>query len=201
MFPHQSYSLRVILNIIKYGHPVLRQKGERIKNVTPALRQLAADMIETMYDKNGVGLAAQQVGRALMLTVIDVSPTDLPWTMTPSLPMPLVLLNPVLTNLQGEQCSSEGCLSFPEINADIRRAESLTLTAINLDGAEVRFGCTGLLARAIQHEFDHLNGVLFSERMSAAARVSLAGRLRKLQKETQESLGTTVKPRRILARL
>ena len=191
----------MILDIVKYGHPVLRQKGERIKQVTPAIRQLAADMIDTMYDKNGVGLAAQQVGRALMLTVIDVSPTDLPWTMSPILPMPMVLLNPVLTNLQGEQCSSEGCLSFPEINADIRRAESITLTAMNLDGAEVRFDCTGLLARALQHEFDHLTGILFSDRMSAAARVSLAGRLRKLQKETQETLGTIAKPRRTLARL
>lgn len=201
MFPNESYSSAVILEIVKYGHPVLRQKGERIKSVTPEIRQVAADMIETMYANNGVGLAAQQIGRAIMLTVIDVSPSDIPWSMTPQLPMPMPLLNPVLTNLEGEQCGSEGCLSFPEINADIRRAESLTLTAMNLDGNEIRFDCTGLLARAIQHEIDHLNGILFADRMSAASRVSLAGRLKKLQKETQAALGQTTPRRRSLARL
>jgi peptide deformylase len=174
----------VVLDIIKYGHPVLREKGKRVERVTPEIRQLASDMIETMNAANGLGLAAQQVGRALMLTVIDVTGSDLPWTMSPQLPMPLTLVNPELTHPAGEQIASEGCLSIPEINADIRRAEKITVRAQNLDGKEISFDCTGLLARAAQHEVDHLNGILFIDRMDAATRASLSGKLKKMQKET-----------------
>lgn len=189
----------MVLDIIKYGHPVLREKGKRIDHVTPEVRQLAADMTETMYAANGVGLAAQQVGRALLLTVIDVSASDQPWTMTPPLPMPLTLVNPELTQPVGEQIGPEGCLSVPEISADIRRAEKIHVRALDLDGRPVAFDCTGLLARAAQHEVDHLNGVLFIDRMDTATRASLAGKLKKLQKETQAAL-TTPKRRRVFAR-
>jgi peptide deformylase len=191
----------VALEIVKYGHPVLREKGKRIEHVTADLRQLAADMVETMYAAEGVGLAAQQVGRALLLTVIDVTPSELPWTMSPKLPMPLVLLNPVLSHPQGEQIGSEGCLSVPEVNAPIRRAEQVTVRARALDGNEIHFDCTGLLARAAQHEVDHLNGILFIDRMDAATRASFAGKLKKLQKETEATLAKPRKSRRTLAKL
>ena len=196
----------MILEIVKCGHPVLREKGQRIDRVTPELRQLAADMIETMYEANGVGLAAQQIGRALMFAIIDATASELPselfvngqpqdltaW-------MPLALINPVLSNPEGEQIASEGCLSVPDMTADIRRSAKITVRAQNLDDKEITFDCTGLLARAIQHEVDHLNGILFIDRMDAATRASFAGKIKKLQKETQAKLGKAVKPRRRIA--
>lgn len=178
----------MILEIVKYGHPVLRQKGQRIERVTPEIRQLAADMIETMYAANGVGLAAQQVGRPILLAVIDVSGSQMPSSMTPQLPMPLALVNPQLSNPEGEALAEEGCLSVPEIAAEIRRAAKVRVRAQDLDGRQIAFDCTGLLARAAQHEMDHLNGILFIDRMDPATRACLAGRLKKMQKQTQAAL-------------
>ena len=191
----------MILPIVKYGHPALREKGKRISAITAEVRQLAADMIETMRGADGVGLAGQQVGRPLMLTVIDVTPSEVPWTMSPRLPMPLVLINPQLSQLEGEQIGSEGCLSVPEVNAEIRRAAKIHVRAQTLDGDEIEFDCTGLLARAAQHEFDHLNGMLFVDRMDAATRASFAGKLKKMQKETLAALKPATKPRRTLVKL
>jgi len=158
-------------------------------------------MIETMYAAEGVGLAAQQVGRALMLTVIDVTPSEQPWTMSPKLSMPLILLNPVLSRPQGEQTGSEGCLSIPEVSGQIRRAAQVTVRAQTLDGGEIEFDCTGLLARAAQHEVDHLNGILFVDRMDAATRASFAGKLKKMQKETEATLVKPKKSRRSLVKM
>jgi peptide deformylase len=192
------------LDIAKYGHPVLRQKGKRIERVTPEIRQLAGEMLETMYAAEGLGLAAQQVGQALLLTVIDVThSTDRPSEMfidgkpqDLKVSMPLVLINPQIRSSEGEQVGAEGCLSIPEVNADIRRAARVTVRARKLDGEEIVFECTGLLARAAQHEIDHLNGILFIDRMDAATRVSFDGKLKKMQKETLASLPKTAKPRR-----
>lgn len=192
----------MVLDIIKYGHPVLREKGKRIERVTPEIRQLAADMLETMYAAEGLGLAAQQVGHAVMLAVIDVSASDRPSTLfingqpqNLAASMPLVLVNPQVRNPAGEQIGTEGCLSIPEVNADIRRVEKVTVRAQDLDGKEVVFDCTGLLARVAQHEADHLNGILFIDRMDAATRVSFDGRLKKMQKETLATLAKTPKRR------
>jgi len=197
----------VVLEITKYGHPVLRTKGKRIERVTTETRKLAADMLETMLAADGLGLAAQQVGHTVMLTVIDVSSSDRPselfidgklqilnaW-------MPLILLNPQIRKPEGEQIGPEGCLSIPEVNADIRRAEKVTVSAQTLDGQDIVFDCTGLLARAAQHEIDHLNGILFVDRMDSATRVSFDGKLKKMQKETLASLPKATKPRRSLVR-
>ncbi len=205
--PFSRYTQRMVLEVIKYGHPVLREKGKRIDRVTPEIRQLVLDMIETMRAEEGVGLAAQQVGQALMLTVIDVADSKRPSQMFIDgkeqdliTSMPLVLLNPKLSHPEGEQIASEGCLSIPDVNADIRRAEKITVRAQDLDGKELVFDCTGLLARAAQHEVDHLNGILFTNRMDAATRVSLEGKLKKMQKETLAQLAKTAKPRRRLVR-
>jgi peptide deformylase len=198
----------VILEIVKCGHPVLREKGQRIDHVTAETRQLAADMIETMYAANGVGLAAQQIGRAILLTVIDVSISEEPGELLLddkpqpiASRMPLVLVNPHLTNLRGEQISSEGCLSVPDVSADIKRAARVTVHAQTLDGQPLTFDATGLLARAVQHEVDHLNGILFMDRMDAATRASFAGKIKKLQKETQAKLAPAGKIRRLLSRV
>ena len=179
------------LPIVHYGDPVLRAKGARIETVDEAIRELAANMIETMHEAHGVGLAAQQVGQPLQLTVLDVTDVeDRPSTlklngveMDPKTAMPLVLLNPELTLSDDEDLGLEGCLSFPEITADIWRASSVVLSAQTLEGETVEIEAGGLLARALQHEVDHLNGVLFIDRMSAATKVALRSRLKRMQKE------------------
>ena len=179
------------LPIVRYGDPVLRAKGARIETVDEAIRELAANMIETMHEAHGVGLAAQQVGQPLQLTVLDVTDVeDRPSTlklngteMDPKTAMPLVLLNPELTLSDDEDLGLEGCLSFPEITADIWRASSVVLRAQTLEGETVEIEAGGLLARALQHEVDHLNGVLFIDRMSAATKVALRSRLKRMQKE------------------
>src|SRR6478752_2555160 len=143
----------MILPILQYGDPTLRAKGERIEKIDEGIRQLAMDMIETMHEAHGVGLAAQQVGRPLQLTVLDVSAVeDRPSTLKlsgkdvdPKSAMPIVLIN-------------------PEVEA------------------------SGLLARAIQHEHDHLHGILFIDRMSSAAKAALSSRLKRLQKETKRGV-------------
>jgi peptide deformylase len=182
------------LAIRKYGDPVLRTKGRRIEAVDDDIRALAENMLETMEAANGVGLAAQQVGRALQLTVLDVSQVeDRPSTMKLNgqavaaleAEMPLVLLNPVVRLGDETELGSEGCLSFPEITADIERAISVEVEAETLEGHNLRIEATGLLARALQHEVDHLNGILFIDRMSSAAKASHSSRLKKLQKETE----------------
>lgn len=184
----------MILEVIKYGHPVLRDKGKRIEKVTPDLRKFADDMLETMRANNGVGLAAQQVGRALQILVLDVRITDRPSQLfvegqQKSLEdfMPMVLLNPIVQQIGEDKVvnESEGCLSFPDINGDITRSRMVAVEAINLEGQQFRFECSGLLALAVQHEVDHLNGILFIDRMDAAIRASLSGKLKRLQKETR----------------
>ena len=197
----------MVLEIVKYGHPVLREKGRKIDKLTEEIRQLAADMLQTMYAADGVGLAAQQVGRPLLLTVIDANCTDRPSELlVDGQPqelakwMPLILINPVVSKPTGEQVGSEGCLSIPEINAQVRRAAQVSVHAQTLDGQTITFECTGLLSRAVQHEVDHLNGILFIDRMDAATRASFSGKLKKLQKETEATLEKHPKPRRALAR-
>ena len=181
------------LSILQYGDPILRAKGKRIEKIDNRIRELAQNMIETMHDANGVGLAAPQIGESLQLTVLDVSQVeDRPSTMKlngknvdPRSAMPLVLINPQI-DLGGEtETGTEGCLSFPEITGEIDRAKSITVRAQNLDGEPIEIETTGFLARAIQHEVDHLNGILFIDRMSSAAKTSLLSKLKRLQKETQ----------------
>ena len=181
------------LPIVQYGNPILRAKGKRIDKIDNHIRELAANMLDTMHDARGVGLAAQQVGDALQLTVIDISDVeDRPSTMRlngkdvdPTTVMPLVLINPKLTLNKETSTGTEGCLSFPEITGDIERAEFITARAQTLEGEVIEFEAGGLLARALQHEVDHLNGILFIDRMNSAAKASLASRLKRLQKETR----------------
>jgi len=185
------------LAIRKYGDPILRAKGKRIEEVDDKVRALAENMLETMHAANGVGLAAQQVGQALQLTVLDVSQVeDRPSTMTLDgepvadlqTAMPLVLLNPVVRLGKETELGSEGCLSFPEITADIERAVTVEMEAETLEGEPLRIEASGLLARALQHEVDHLHGILFIDRMSSASKASHSSRLKRLQKETQIAL-------------
>jgi peptide deformylase len=184
------------LEIKKYGDPILRVKGKQIETVDERIRTLAEDMLETMHAANGVGLAAQQVGEALQMTVLDVSQVeDRPSTLTLNgavvddltAAMPLVLLNPVLRLSEEKDSGTEGCLSFPDITAEIERALSVELEAETLEGEKIRIDASGLLSRALQHEADHLNGILFIDRMSSAAKASLSSKLKRLQKDTQRN--------------
>ena len=184
------------LDVLKYGHPVLRKKGQRIEQVTPEITQLISDMKETMYAAHGVGLAAQQVGQALQLTVLDVTEvTDRPstlWCNDEEVEledhMPMVLINPEIKPLTEPVSGPEGCLSFPELYADVSRPESIQVIARNERWEPVQFRCAGLLARAIQHEVDHLNGILFIDRMAPSAKRAMQNALDELQAETKGNL-------------
>jgi peptide deformylase len=168
----------MILPIVKYGNPVLRQKGAAITKVTAELKQLAADMLETMRAANGVGLAAQQIGKALQLAVIDIpADSDRPsrlWLAgkeaEPGKIMPLTLINPKIEITKKKEIDGEGCLSFPGINGDISRGFRVTVEYQDLDLQPCKFEAGGLLGRAVQHEFDHLNGVLFIDKMTREER-------------------------------
>ncbi|MGB7748840.1 MAG: peptide deformylase [Verrucomicrobiia bacterium] len=186
----------MILEVIKYGHPALRQKGARIEKITPEIKKLIADMFETMHASHGIGLAAQQVGRALQLTVVDVREAkDRPsWLELDGQPanvnefMPLILINPELKPGGEPATGGEGCLSFPEIFAEITRPELVDVKALNENGKPVEFRCGGLLARAVQHETDHLNGILFIDRMSRKTKEGLRPELDELQAKTKAEL-------------
>ena len=190
----------MILSIMQYGDPILRAKGKQIEKIDDYIRALAANMIETMHAANGIGLAAQQVGEALQLAVLDISqiedrPSGLNLNgsdVDPTTSMPLVLINPEI-ELGGEtEVGIEGCLSFPEITGQIERAEFTMARARNLEGDKIEIVATGLLARAIQHEVDHLNGILFIDRMNSAAKAALSSRLKRLQKQTKR--GKRIRP-------
>jgi len=186
----------MVHEIIKYGHPVLRQKGARIETVTPEIKKLIADMLATMEANHGVGLAAQQIGVAKQLTVIDVSVvTDRPSTLEldgkpadPASLMPLVLINPVIRPAGEAATGGEGCLSFPEIFAEIARPGTVDVEALDAKGKPIAFRCGGLLARAVQHETDHLNGILFIDRMDKKTKAELQDELDDLQAATKATL-------------
>ncbi len=190
-----------MLPVLKFGHPILRQKGVRIDTITPEIRELIANMKETMYAAKGIGLAAQQVGKALQLAIIDVRgvadrPSTLQLNGKPAEVetfMPVILINPQVQPAGELAEGPEGCLSFPEIYADISRPESIEVMAMDEKGAKSSFHCGGLLARAIQHEVDHLNGILFINRMSTAKIKELKPELDALQTATKEALKQKIK--------
>lgn len=180
----------MILPIRLFNDPVLRTVGARVEVINDEIKRFAVDLIDTMRDADGVGLAAQQVGKALQMAVVDVAGVeDRPSTMwingeevNPDAYMPMVLVNPELTPGKEKEIGVEGCLSFPKMNADIVRFSRVRCRALTLEGGVLDFEAEGLLSRALQHEVDHLNGVLFIDRMSSAAKVSLAGKLKRLAK-------------------
>jgi peptide deformylase len=186
----------MILSVVKYGTPVLRKKGSRIDTITPAIKKLTADLLETMYAYKGIGLAAQQVGVPVQLTVLDVRgvtdrPSSLELNGQPaevSTLMPLVLLNPEISPVGAPVTGPEGCLSFPEIFAEITRPDVIDVQALDANGQPLKFRCGGLLARAIQHEADHLHGILFIDRMDKKTKEQLRPELEQLQAETKAAL-------------
>jgi len=186
----------MILPVIKYGHPVLRQPGAKIESISGDVSKLIADMFETMYATKGIGLAAQQVGQAMQLTVIDVRgiedrPSTLEFDGKPADVedfMPLVLINPEVTPVDESVAGSEGCLSFPKIYGEVVRPASVDVKALNAKGKPISFRCGGLLARAVQHETDHLKGILFIDRMTKKAKDEIRDEIEELQAETKALL-------------
>ncbi|BCX49346.1 peptide deformylase [Haloferula helveola] len=178
----------MILDIVQYGHPVLRERCQPVERVDDEVRKLAEDMVETMYDAQGVGLAAPQVGVALRLAVVDVAhdPECVSFLKVNGEDakledwMPLVFINPELDLGTEKEKDTEGCLSIRDIRADVSRPAALRAKLPQLDGTVIELETDGLLARAIQHETDHLNGVLFIDRVSPATKVSLRRKLKRL---------------------
>jgi len=168
------------LRIRIYGEPVLRQTAVPISEVTDEDQQLADDMLATMYTRpNGIGLAATQVGILKRLIVVDVNRQDLD-------SKPLVLINPEIQDGSGDTTMEEGCLSLPDITGEVTRPESVTVTALDLDGEPLRIQATDMLSRVIQHEVDHLNGILFIDLVHPLSRKSLQRKLRRLQRQSRQ---------------
>jgi len=179
----------VIYPVVTFGHEVLRQKAVPVAEVTAEVLQLVKDMLESMYAAKGVGLAAEQVGRTERVCVIDV-PQEMEKEAcreeNAAVAMPLVLINPEVVATEGKQRNEEGCLSFPEIGAPITRADKVTVAYMDLQGVRQTATARGLLSRAIQHEVDHLDGVLLVDRMSPMQKMSVAGQLKRLQRQAQQ---------------
>ena len=182
------------LNISMYGESILTQKGKKITDFSNDLKKLYQDMLDTMYREEGIGLAAQQVGLALQFCVIDVpSHPEFPITcvldgnsISPQLLMPMVLINPTIKFLPSDEYYyEEGCLSFPEIKADVARPELIIVHYQDIDGSTHNLECDGLLGRCIQHEVDHLNGILFIDRMEKDAYTEIKREIQALKKQTQ----------------
>lgn len=187
-------STRMIREIVQYGHPVLRQRCKAITRIDEEILGLVDDMLETMVAANGVGLAAPQVGVALRLAVVDVShdPECVSYLRVNGEPadllalMPLVFINPQLEFGNERETGVEGCLSIQGIRAEVRRPASVKATLPQLDGSVLVVETDGLLARALQHEIDHLNGVLFVDRLPPVRKVALRGRLKMLAERQRD---------------
>jgi peptide deformylase len=156
------------------GSPVLRQKAAPVARVDHAVQQLVDDLLETMRAAKGVGLAANQIGVARRVAVVDIGEED---------PPPLVLINPVIVERGDEQeTAEEGCLSIPEIFGDVERPARVVVEALDRDGKKFRAEAQGYKARAIQHEIDHLDGILFLDHLSAVKRSLLLAKWKKSRK-------------------
>lgn len=158
-----------VLTVRRYGDPVLRRRAETIGEVTPEVRQIIQDMIDTLYDEVGLGLAAPQVGISLRLIVVGDEDGR----------RPRAFINPVITSAGGRATAEEGCLSIPGIWANVTRSAWIEVETTNEDGERTSFRADGLMARVFQHELDHLDGVLFIDRLDPMTRDRVKRKIRK----------------------
>ncbi|MBV9760603.1 MAG: peptide deformylase [Acidobacteriaceae bacterium] len=166
----------MVRKILKYGEPVLEQKAEPVTEFdTAELKDLIADMWETMYAAKGVGLAAPQIGLSKRISVIDVSVGE-------DESKKIVIINPEVTFKEGKQTGEEGCLSIPGFREPVTRASKVTVKAQDASGSTIELTGDDLLARAFEHEIDHLNGILFINHLSALKRDIIRRKIKKLQK-------------------
>ena len=185
------------MQIIKYPHPTLRHKSKPLKRVDQELKQIIAEMFELMYSHQGIGLAANQVDLPYRLFIINVKGDPAEEGEAK------VFLNPVITKKSGSAEAQEGCLSFPDIWAPVRRPEKIVVSAYGIDGQEFSYEMDGLYARAVQHEIDHLDGIVFIDRLSEANKLAVREDLEELAREFESSrrLGTMETDEQIAARL
>jgi peptide deformylase len=170
--------------VLLFPDPRLKRMSVPVAEVTDEIRTLAADMLETMYDEPGIGLAAPQVGEAVRLIVVDTE-----WTEEGAEPCPLVLLNPEIVAREGSLTWNEGCLSVPDYQADVERAAKVTLRATDLDGQPVEIDAEQLRAVCFQHEIDHLDGILFIDRISRLKRsLYVKKRKKELRREAEDGV-------------
>jgi peptide deformylase len=169
-----------VLEILKYPHRLLKKRSQEIEKIDENTRRLIQDMIETMYDANGVGLAACQVGVSKRIIVLDVSPMD------PEQDL-LALINPEIVAEEEEIDHEEGCLSVPDCQEIIKRRQKVRVRGMSSEGKEIELEAQGILAIALQHEVDHLNGVLILDRMSGLKREIYRNKLRKKKQKEKES--------------
>ena len=184
------------LSVTQYGESILHQKGKQVTEFSSKLSSLYHDMLEAMYAEEGIGLAAQQVGIALQFCVVDVpSIPDYPITcilddktLSHQLLMPMALANPKIEVLPcDEYYYEEGCLSFPEIKGEVARPEVIVVRYQDIEGNSHTLQCDGLLGRCIQHEVDHLNGILFIDRMEKEIYAEIKQEVQALKKRTQSN--------------
>ncbi len=166
-----------LLEILHYPAPALRTRAEPVNEVTEEIRKLAEDMAETMYAAPGIGLAANQVGVLLRLFVIDIADDDEPSQLR-------VFINPEIVEADGEQVYAEGCLSLPGVSEEIKRAEHIVIRALDAQGQPFELSTDGLLAVAIQHENDHLNGITMIDKVSTLKKKKMQ---RQVQRAVQEA--------------
>ena len=186
----------MILEILKYPDPRLRKKGLPVVAVDAEMTQLAADMLETMYDSSGIGLAAPQVGKIVRLLVVDTRPKDddgvvLPDEMTElerEITQPLAVFNPEIIRKENKTSYDEGCLSVPGFYETVERAEYVEVKCLGLDGVEIVLKTDGLLSICLQHEMDHLDGKLFIDRLSVIKSTRIKSRIKKLGYPTAEEV-------------
>jgi peptide deformylase len=165
-----------ILEIKEYGEPDLREKALPVKEITPEILNLIKDMAETMYTASGVGLAASQVGVLKRIILVDGEEDEL-----------IVLINPVIIKSEGEVVEEEGCLSVPDIYSQVKRSSKVTIKALNDNGDLIEITKEGLTARALQHEIDHLDGILFIDRIGRMERQILLNKLKKKKRVTGDN--------------
>ena len=179
--------------IVTYGDPRLREKALPVDTVDDTVRRLVKDLLDTMYAAAGIGLAAQQIAERIAVAVVDVPPElDVSEQggprLNPGVRMPLVLINPEITETEGTETANEGCLSFPEFFVPVKRPARITVSGLDMNGDPRTFNVTALAARAVQHEMDHLNAVLLVDRMSRIKRITRAGDLKRIRKNTLDGL-------------
>jgi peptide deformylase len=165
----------MILPILKYGSPELKTASSPVDRFDEELEKIAKNMIETLYSAPGIGLAAPQIRMNIQLTTIDLSVGEDPSQL-------IVLCNPQIISVEGEQKSDEGCLSIPDFTDVVVRPLKMDVKGLNIHGEEVRYQAEGLLARCFSHEIDHLNGVLFIDRLSPLKRSLIRSKIKKLAK-------------------
>jgi peptide deformylase len=183
----------MVLPIVHFNSPILRKKGAKISAFDAALAKMAGDMIDTMHEAHGIGLAAQQIGHAIQLCVVDLRETEseFDWQYDGARPpleifMPLTIVNPEVTIVPEPTTSyEEGCLSFPEIRGDVVRPDEITVKFQDAAGLPHVLHCNGLLARCVLHEVDHLNGILFIDRMDKGVLAVIDPELKALKKQTR----------------